>query len=195
VLSRLKKHLTPSTAIASLALVFAVTGGAFAATGNRGGSSHANATGGDAASQTLAVVAKSKAKSKTKAGPRGPAGPKGATGATGATGAAGPAGPTDATGAGTPGTTGTEGKEGKPGASVTVGKATEKECKAGKGGATVSNASGSVPICNGTTGFTETLPAGKTETGVWGVSEHTAPNRVNPLHLLHCRSRSRSPLR
>jgi hypothetical protein len=50
---------------------------------------------------------------------------------------------------------------------VKVAKATTNECK--EGGATVSNASGTAKACNGTTGFTETLPSGKTETGTWAV--------------------------
>ena len=90
----LRKHLTPSTFIAFVALVFAVTGGAFAAGSHGGGSPvQATASSGRVGSATpLATSAKSKGKSKSKAGPRGPAGPKGATGATG------PAGPAGATG-------------------------------------------------------------------------------------------------
>ena len=78
----LRNHLTPSTAIAFVALVFAITGGAFAATGS------VNNSGGGGSHGTLtASVAKKKAKPKPKGGARGPAGPKGAPGATG------PAGP------------------------------------------------------------------------------------------------------
>lgn len=142
---KVRKHLTPSTMIALLALVFAMTGGAFAASSDGGGSgSKASASTGRAASVTslVAVAAKSKAKPKAKAGPRGPAGPKGATGATGATGPAGAAGTAGATGpagaqgpAGPTGATGPAGAEGK----------------------------------EGTTGFTVTLPKGKTLTGDWAV--------------------------
>ncbi len=66
-MKRLTKHLSPATGIAFVALIFAVTGVSFAATGG-GSSSPAHAT-------LIATVAKSKP--KAKAGPRGPAGPAG----------------------------------------------------------------------------------------------------------------------
>jgi hypothetical protein len=101
--------------VAVIALVFAATGGALAATSSNDGASH---TG----SLAVARVSKTKPKAKVKAGPRGPAGPAGKNGAPGATGPAGPAGATGPTGAvgpagpaGTNGTNGTNGKEGKPG--------------------------------------------------------------------------------
>jgi hypothetical protein len=160
----LRKHLTPSTLIAFMALVFAVTGGAFAAS-SRGGGSGVKAT-------TVAPAAAAKAKPKAKPGPRGPAGPKGATGATGATGPGGPAGPVGLAGAaggkGETGVAGSNGTSGTNGESVTntplaAGKGGCKEggseFKVGSGAAT--------KACNGTTGFTEKLPSGKTETGSW----------------------------
>ena len=145
----LRKHISPTTVVAFMALVFAMTGGAFAATGSGGGGN----TGAKASASVTpaATAAKAKAKPKTKAGSRGPAGPKGATGATGATGAAGPAGTAGATGpAGPvgPAGTGTEGKEGKEG-------------KAGPEGKTGPE---------GKSGFTKTLPSGETETGAWAYS-------------------------
>jgi len=151
-MKRLTKHATPSTFIALLALIFALTGGAFAATngtGNGGGKGNKN-------NQTLtATTAKKKPAPK---GARGPAGPKGATGATGATGAAGPAGPAGPAGAagakgengaagtnGTDGTNGKEGNEGQPG-------------QPGEPGA----------IHPGTpVGSAEPLPSKATETGAW----------------------------
>lgn len=140
----LRKHITPSTVIAFIALVFAVTGGAFAATDSGGG------VGSKAAASTFpASTAKSKAKSKTKAGSRGPAGPKGATGATGAIGAIGLAGPQGAPGAQGPG-----GPQGPQGAAGVQGLTGKEGAPGAKGE-------------NGTTGFTETLPSGKTETGAW----------------------------
>jgi hypothetical protein len=120
-------RITPSTAIAVLALIFAATGGAFAATGNTG-----NSDSGASHAQTAAVAAKAKPKAKT--GPRGPAGPAGKNGAPGATGPAGPTGPVGPAGsvgatgpagvagvqgekgtAGTPGQTGATGPKGEPG--------------------------------------------------------------------------------
>jgi len=92
----------------------------------------------------------------------------GKPGAAGAAGAPGPAGPGGAKGdkgdAGTNGTNGTNGK------SVETGNATVQECSSG--GATVQVAgepSTKKKICNGQTGFTEVLPEGKTETGIWRV--------------------------
>ena len=41
MLSKIRKHLTPSTGIALIALVFALTGGAFAATGGSPGTRRA----------------------------------------------------------------------------------------------------------------------------------------------------------
>ncbi len=147
--SAIRKHLNPATALAFVALVFALTGGAFAASG-RGGPSGARGSGRATASTVSAIAAKSKAKSKT--GPRGPAGPKGATGAAGPAGATGPAGPTGPTGPAGPaggkgenGANGAEGKEGKEGAKG-------KEGKEGKPGAIHGQ---------------EPLPSGATETGVW----------------------------
>jgi hypothetical protein len=135
-----RMRVTPSGVIAIIALVFAATGGAFAATGGGGsGGSHATLT---------AAAAKSKAKAKTKAGARGPAGPAGKNGANGAPGATGPAGPAGATGpagAGGPqgpaGGTGPQGPEGPKG----------KDGKDGK------------------TGFTKILPSKETETGAWAL--------------------------
>ena len=151
-MKRLTKHATPSTFIALLALIFALTGGAFAATngtGNGGGKGNKN-------NQTLtATTAKKKPAPK---GARGPAGPKGATGATGATGAAGPAGPAGPAGAagakgengaagtnGTDGTNGKEGNEGQPG-------------QPGEPGAIHPGN----PV-----GSAEPLPSKATETGAW----------------------------
>jgi hypothetical protein len=112
----LRKHVTPSTVIAFMALIFALTGGAFAATGGSGGG-----TGNVNKNSSKLVAATSKAKPKAKAGPRGPAGAKGATGATGPAGAAGPAGPVGPTGAGVPGAAGPQGPQGATGATGAAG--------------------------------------------------------------------------
>jgi len=74
-------RFSPPMAVAVIALVFAMVGGALAAGGGSGG-------GG-----ATAVIAKSKKKSaKGPKGATGPAGPAGANGANGATGPVGPAG-------------------------------------------------------------------------------------------------------
>jgi hypothetical protein len=162
--SAIRKHLSPATVLALIALVFAVTGGAFGATSpNRGSGRQTSAS---------MATAKKKPLAKGRTGPRGPAGPRGATGATGTAGAAGPTGPTGAAGAkgetgatgaaGAAGTAGTTG-EGVTNTALAKGSATCKE-----GGAEFKVGAGtSTHACNGTTGFTETLPKEKTETGVW----------------------------
>jgi hypothetical protein len=172
---RLRKHINATTIMAFVALVFALTGGAFAATGG-GSGPKATASTGRAASFT-ASTSKAKKKAAPK-GTRGPAGPKGATGATGATGLPGPAGATGPAGpTGPSGGTGPAGNNGSNGTSVTVGAApSNKECPAG--GVTYISASGSNAICNGkngATGFTSTLPSEKTETGTWLGGVHLAP--------------------
>ena len=169
----LRKHLNPATVMAFAALVFALTGGAFAATG---GSSPSHAT-------LTASAAKSKAKPKTKAGPRGPAGKTGATGATGAPGATGPAGPAGAAGAkGENGAAGTNGSNGETGKTGETGQAganvkTEKDSTDCQEGGTKFTVGGkSEHVCNGspwTAGGT--LPAGATETGSFAAGGKAEP--------------------
>jgi len=136
--------------ISVMALVFAMFGGAYAA-------NNSSSDGG-----------KATASAKAKKGPRGPKGPKGDTGP------AGPAGPQ-----GAKGDNGAAGSNGSPGAD---GKSAETASFSGaKGGCTeggleVKSASPTAFVCNGvkgtngTTGFTSTLPSGKTETGVWEIA-------------------------
>jgi Collagen triple helix repeat (20 copies) len=169
---RIRKHLTPSTLIAIIALVFAATGGAFAATGGTGGS---GASGAKASASVTPFATTAKAKKKAAPKPvRGPAGPKGATGATGAAGPAGPAGPAGAAGAtggtGNTGATGNTGTEGPPGTSVTNSTLAPGKGGCKEGGAEFTVGSSKTHACNGTTGFTETLPEGKTETGAWATT-------------------------
>jgi hypothetical protein len=149
----IRRHLSYANVAATVALVFAVTGGAFAATGHSGGpgpaSAHLTAA---AVRSTFATSAKSKSKPKT--GPRGPAGPKGATGAAGPAGAigtAGPAGPTGATGPAGSGSAGPQGLQGAQGPQGEKGLQGEPG-EAAKGGE-----------------FPATLPEGKTETGTWSI--------------------------
>jgi collagen triple helix repeat protein len=168
MLAWVRRQLSPATVMAFMALVFAMTGGAFAVTG-RGGSGLAAPAGSATA---VATVAKSKAKSKS--GARGPVGPKGATGANGPAGPAGPAGATGPQGPqGNAGSNGPNGEPGKNGESVTstelkTGNAT---CKAG--GAEFTVGATKTHACNGEKGpegnIKATLPVGVTETGAWQV--------------------------
>ncbi len=129
--------------ISVIALVFAMFGGAYAASNS--------ASGG-----------KATASAKAKKGPRGPKGATGPAGPQGPAGPAGPAGPKGDTGA-----AGTNGTNGTNGVSVTTSAASAGECPSG--GIKVASASPTTKVCNGTTGFTETLPGEKTETGAWSV--------------------------
>jgi hypothetical protein len=119
--------------ISVIALVFAMFGGAYAASNSSGGG-------------------KATASAKAKKGPRGP---KGATGPAGPAGAQGPAGP-----AGAKGDAGANGSNGGAGPTGPTGAA------GAKGATGAAGATGAT----GFSGFTETLPAGKTETGTWSFS-------------------------
>jgi Collagen triple helix repeat (20 copies) len=170
MLLSIRKHLTPGTLIAFLALIFAVTGGAFAA------------TGGSSLSHATLIASAAKSKSKVKAGPRGPAGPAGKTGATGAAGATGPAGPggpagpTGATGPqGPQGVQGEAGVEGKAGAGVTSKTAVPSPGTCKEGGTEFIVEGKKTYACNGKEGPQgmihphETLPVGASETGAWSL--------------------------
>jgi hypothetical protein len=145
--SAIRRNLSPPTFIALLALVFALTGGAFAATGRSGSApAHATLTAGAA-----------KAKAKAKAPAKGPAGPKGPAGAAGATGPAGPMGPAGATGPAGPagaGTPGTPGANGTNGVNGTEGKEGARGLKGVEGEPWTPN---------------NTLPSNATETGAWSI--------------------------
>ncbi len=129
--------------ISVIALVFAMFGGAYAASNSSGG-------GKATASKTKTV--------------KGPRGPKGATGPAGPQGPAGPAGAK-----GDAGTNGSNGTNGTNGTSATTAAYSGTECA--NGGVEVKSVSPTAYVCNGEdgqTGFTETLPTGKSEYGTWG---------------------------
>jgi hypothetical protein len=148
--------------ISVIALVFAMLGGAYAASDTSSGNSKASASA-----------------KKAKKGPRGPRGPKGPAGP------AGPAGPQGASGAN--GKDGAPGSNGTNGVSVT-GSAEPKGLNCKEGGTKFVAANGTTYACNGEKGkegspWTAggTLPEGKTETGVWGVTSTGASLEVAPL--------------
>jgi hypothetical protein len=147
-------HITPATAIATLALVFAMTGGAYAA------------------KRYLITSTKQISPKVLKAlkGASGKAGANGAAGANGPQGPAGPGGPGGAQGPGGPG--GPEGKPGSPGTSVTsTAVPTTSATCSHQGGSEFTAVSGKSTACNGKEGSPwtagGTLPSGKTETGSW----------------------------
>jgi hypothetical protein len=99
--SKIKKRLTYANIAMTLALVFAMSGGAFAAS-------------------KVLITSTKQISPKVLASLKGKAGPAGAPGATGPVGPAGPAGP--AGGTGSQGPAGPEGKEGKEGPAGKAGK-------------------------------------------------------------------------
>jgi hypothetical protein len=148
--------------ISVMALVFAMFGGAYAASNSSGGG-------------------KATASAKAKTGPRGKTGKAGPAGPAGPAGLAGPKGD--------PGAAGSNGINGSPGSPGAVGKSVKSESFEGtnepagepcaeqggvqfevEGSGVKKYACNGVAGQNGTTGFTETLPEGKTETGMWAVS-------------------------
>lgn len=188
MLQVIRRHMSYANVTATAALVFAMTGGAYAISGN-GGSSGARPT---------AHVAK-KATPKGKPGPRGPAGPKGATGASGAVGPVGPAGPAGAKGEN--GAAGAAGAAGASGEEVKIDAASASECP--EGGTKFSNATGTGKACNGEEGLSGKngaagatgpqgptgepwtpngyLPSGATETGTWAFGPIALDEGENPL--------------
>jgi hypothetical protein len=169
MLSAMRKRFTYTNVAVTLALVFAMSGGAYAA-------SRYVIT---STKQIKPSVLKSLA---GKTGPAGPAGPAGVAGSTGPPGPQGPAG--------------SAGANGSPGESVTsaaVGKGAN--CK--EGGAKFTVGSGaSAYACNGEKGkqgepgepgapgepwAVGGLPAGATETGVWSAG---APETATGLPVL-----------
>ena len=176
--SAICRRFTYTNVLMTLALVFAMSGGAYAA------------------GKFLITSTKQIKPSVLKQlqGKTGPAGAQGAQGAQGSQGPAGPAGPQGPAGKGEKGEPGPEGKAGTNGTngeSVGVkefsGSAAGSKCT--EGGSEFSNKAGKGFACNGKEGAegqpgspwspNSTLPAGATETGAWymtfGPTEETEP--------------------
>jgi hypothetical protein len=145
--SRVRKRFTYANVAATIALFFAMTGGALAA-------SHYLITSTKQISPKVLTSLKGKA---------GPAGKNGANGANGAAGPAGPQGPAGANGA-----------AGEPGASVTTTELKKGNFTCKEGGAEFTVGSTTTHACNGKSakggGLPATLPAGKSEQGTWSVA-------------------------
>lgn len=137
MLSFVRKRLSYANIAVTAALLFAMAGGALAASGPAREAAHKAGKaikGGVEITSIKQISKKVLSELKGNAGPVGPAGKEGAAGKEGPAGKEG---------------VGKEGKEGKPGPPGEPGK----EGPAGQ------------------TGFTETLPEGKTETGVWVIDQ------------------------
>jgi Collagen triple helix repeat (20 copies) len=186
----LRRHMSYANVAVTLAVVFAMSGGAYAVSGH-GGASGGGSGGGTSA--RVVTVARSAgvaaaAKKKSSKGARGPAGPRGASGPAGPAGPAGPVGPMGPAGpAGARGENGANGATGANGTSATTEVFTGNAHGCKEGGVLVKSASPEDSICNGEkgkngqTGFTETLPPGKTETGAWVAKAKGEEEVIVPL--------------
>jgi hypothetical protein len=161
--SMLRDRLGIPGVISVVALVFAMLGGAYAASGSGGG--HATAS------------------AKPKRGPTGPKGPKGATGPAGAQGGQGPAGQIGPAGVnggtgekGATGAAGAPGTDGADGESVVSTPLPIGDVNCPVGGSEF-EATSVTYACNGKDGEPWTaggvLPKGATETGGWAYGEIT----------------------
>jgi hypothetical protein len=162
--SSIRKRISYANVAMTFALVFAMTGGAYAA-------------GKYLVTSTKQISPKVLSALKGKTGSVGPAGPTGPVGPIGATGPTGPKGDTGL--AGETGKQGETGKEGKSGTSVT--SAVEpKGANCAEGGSKFMAANGTTYACNGAEGKAGQqgqpgepwtvggkLPSGKTEYGSW----------------------------
>jgi Collagen triple helix repeat (20 copies) len=163
--SAIRRRMTPATVIATLALAFAMSGGAYAG-------SHFLITSTKQIKPSVLKSLRGKAGPTAPAGPTGPAGAAGA-GAVGAQGSPGPKGDN--------GSPGAPGPKGENGTSVTSTKLPVGSASCKEGGSEFTAAEGKkTTACNGspwTVGGT--LPSGKSETGVWGFIPLAKPSPLN----------------
>lgn len=153
MLSKLRKRFTYANVALTAALVFAMSGGAYAA-------------------GKYLITSTKQISPKVLKHLVGKTGAKGATGVAGAPGSQGPAGPAGPTGPigpqGVPGPKGENGGEGPPGTSVTSKIVAEGNSHCAAGGSEFKVAATTTYACNGspwTVGGT--LPSGQSEYGVW----------------------------
>ncbi len=168
---RLRRHMSYANVVATFALVFAMSGGALAAS-------------------KYLITSSKQIKPSVLASLKGKAGANGAQGAAGAQGPAGPAGAKGENGAA--GANGTAGTDGAGVTSTPLGVGNE-HCK--EGGNEFVSASGASYACNGKAGKegakgatgepwtpNNTLPPDATETGVWSLGGETGlGEKILPL--------------
>jgi hypothetical protein len=167
-------RITPSGVIATLALVFAMSGGAYAA------SKYLITSTKQISPKVLKAL-------KGKPGSNGVAGGTGSAGPAGPQGPGGPAGPAGKGEKGEPGTSGTTGANGKNVALTNITNAgLEGKC-VGVGGTRAEvegEAASRKYVCNGKNGAIqpgETLPKGASETGTWAFFTHTEGIIFEPI--------------
>jgi Collagen triple helix repeat (20 copies) len=156
-----RKLGTAGFIISIVALVAALGGGAYAASGGLSGKQKKEV-------EKIAKKYAGKPGANGAAGPAGPAGAAGAKGDKGETGGKGEKGE-----AGSPGTPGTLGAAGKSVEAIEIPTSDSAHCH-GQGGAfyEVEESAEATEVCNGKEGspwVADGLPAGKTEMGTWGV--------------------------
>lgn len=158
--SRIRKHVNYSNVALTLALVFAMSGGAYAATKILITSTK----------QIKPSVLKQLQGKTGATGAQGPPGPTGPAGAAGPQGPTGPAGPT--------------GNSGTNGVSAETAKFNGTKLSCTEGGVEVKSASPTVGVCNGKEGSPWTtggkLPIGKSEFGSW-LTIYTATAANQPM--------------
>ena len=158
MLSFARRRLTYANVAMTVALVLAMSGGAFAA-------------------GKFLITSTKQISPKVLKSLQGKAGRTGAAGAQGPAGPAGPAGPQGPVGPG--GAAGAPGAKGENGVSVTSAAVAKSSSTCNKqGGSEFTSATGKTAACNGAEGSPwtagGTLPSGKTETGVW----HVGPFKI-----------------
>ncbi len=160
MLRKTRKHFTYANVAMTVALVFAMTGGAYAA-------SKYVITSTKQIKPGVLKQLQGKPGANGSQGAAGPAGPAGATGPQGPAGAVGGAGTKGENGA-----PGTNGKDGTAGVSVTSKEFTGVKGECEDGGSVFTAAEGKVTqACNGKEGSPwvagGTLPSGRSEKGSW----------------------------
>jgi Collagen triple helix repeat (20 copies) len=154
--SKLRSRLTYANLTATLALLFAMSGGAYAA-------SH------------YLITSTKQISPKVLKALKGNAGPAGTNGANGANGAGGPPGEKGAPGSnGSSGSNGKDGTNGKDGASVTSTALPVENAHCKEGGSEFTAAEAKKTYaCNGSPWAAGgTLPKGASETGEWSATHH-----------------------